>query len=297
MNFEKDFKDAFDRVHADKDLISDTKANIAKKAAYSEKKCFSPVKRTAMALAGIMVFILAGGGYVSYAAPVSSVSIDINPSVELRMNVYDRVVGVTGYNDDGEELAESLDVKSMYCTDAINEVLQSEAVTAAQQDDGTVEVTVSSRMGNRSEELRQTICDGTPVNAQNVYCMDNQEDIEAAKEAGISTGKYRAYLELKEINPDITVDDVRNMSMREIRNMINSDDANSNTTNATGNGNGNGYGNGSGNANGNSSGNGNSNGNGSGNGNGNSSENGNSSGNGSGNGNGNGNGHGKNASE
>ena len=279
MNFEKDFKDAFDRVHADKDLITDTKANIAKKAAYSEKKYFSPVKRTAMALAGIMVFILAGGGYVSYAAPVSSVSIDINPSVELRMNVYDRVVGVTGYNDDGEELAESLDVKNMYCTDAINKVLQSEAFTAAQQDDGTVEVTVSSRMGNRSEKLRQTICDSTPVNTQNIYCMDNQEDIEAAKEAGISTGKYRAYLELKEINPDITVDDVRNMSMREIRNMINSDDSNSNTTNATGNG--------SGNGNGNSSGDGNSNGNGSGNGNGNS----------NGNGNGNGNGHGKNASE
>lgn len=277
MNFEKDFKDAFDRVHADKNLITDTKANIAKKAAYNEKKYFSPVKRTAMALAGIMVFILAGGGYVSYAAPVSSVSIDINPSVELRMNVYDRVVGVTGYNDDGEELAESLDVKNMYCTDAINEVLQSEAVTAAQQDEGTVEVTVSSRMGNRSEKLRQTICDSTPVNTQNIYCMDNQEDIEAAKEAGISTGKYRAYLELKEINPDITVDDVRNMSMREIRNMINSDDANGNTTNATGNGNGNG--------NGNSSGEGNGYGNGSGNGNGNS------------NGNGNGNGHGKNASE
>lgn len=279
MNFEKDFKDAFDRVHADKDLISDTKANIAKKAAYNEKKYFSPVKRTAMALAGIMVFIMAGGGYVSYAAPVSSVSIDINPSVELRMNVYDRVVGVTGYNDDGEELAESLVVKNMYCTDAINKVLQSEAVTAAQQDDGTVEVTVSSRMGNRSEKLRQTICDSTPVNTQNIYCMDNQEDIEAAKEAGISTGKYRAYLELKEINPDITVDDVRNMSMREIRNMINSDDANGNTTNATGNGNGNG--------NGNSSGDGNGYGNGSGNGNGNS----------NGNGNGNGNGHGKNASE
>ena len=183
MNFEKDFKDAFDRVHADKDLITDTKANIAKKAAYNEKKYFSPVKRTAMALAGIMVFILAGGGYVSYAAPVSSVSVDINPSVELRMNVYDRVVGVTGYNDDGEKLAESLDVKNMYCTDAINEVLQSEAFTAAQQDEGTVEVTVSSRMGNRSEKLRQTICDSTPVNTQNIYCMDNQEDIEAAKEA------------------------------------------------------------------------------------------------------------------
>lgn len=279
MNFEKDFKDAFDRVHADKDLISDTKANIAKKAAYNEKKYFSPVKRTAMALAGIMVFILAGGGYVSYAAPVSSVSIDINPSVELRMNVYDRVVGVTGYNDDGEELAESIVVKNMYCTDAINKVLQSEVFTAAQQDEGTVEVTVSSRMSNRSEKLRQTICNGTPVNTQNVYCMDNQEDIEAAKEAGISTGKYRAYLELKEINPDITVDDVRNMSMREIRNMINSDDSNSNTTNATGNGNVNG--------NGNSSGDGNGYGNGSGNGNGNS----------NGNGNGNGNGHGKNASE
>ena len=43
-----------------------------------------------------------------------------------------------------------------------------------------------------------------------------------AHEAGLSFGKYRAYLELKELDPDITPDDIRDLSMREIQDLIDS---------------------------------------------------------------------------
>lgn len=43
-----------------------------------------------------------------------------------------------------------------------------------------------------------------------------------AHEAGLSFGKYRAYLELKELDPEITPDDIRDLSMREIQDMIDS---------------------------------------------------------------------------
>ena len=41
-----------------------------------------------------------------------------------------------------------------------------------------------------------------------------------AHEAGVSFGKYRAYLKLKEIDPSVTLDDVRDLTMREIYNRI-----------------------------------------------------------------------------
>lgn len=41
-----------------------------------------------------------------------------------------------------------------------------------------------------------------------------------AHEAGLSYGKYMAYLELKELDPDIAPEDVQGMTMREIRDRI-----------------------------------------------------------------------------
>ena len=48
----------------------------------------------------------------------------------------------------------------------------------------------------------------------------DEEEITAAHEEGLSCGKYRAYLELKKLDPDVTVDEVRGMTMREIRERI-----------------------------------------------------------------------------
>ena len=36
----------------------------------------------------------------------------------------------------------------------------------------------------------------------------------------LSLGKYRAYLELKALDPAVTPDDIRDLSMREIRDLI-----------------------------------------------------------------------------
>lgn len=44
----------------------------------------------------------------------------------------------------------------------------------------------------------------------------------AAHEAGLSCGKYRAFLELQLLDPDITPEAVQGMTMREIRELIES---------------------------------------------------------------------------
>ena len=46
------------------------------------------------------------------------------------------------------------------------------------------------------------------------------EEVQAAHETGLSYGKYRAYLELQELDPTVTVEQIQTMTMREIRERI-----------------------------------------------------------------------------
>ena len=70
----------------------------------------------------------------------------------------------------------------------------------------------------------------------NISCHStNMEEINEAHSAGLSVGKYRAYLELKELDPSVTIDDIRDLSMREIRDLINSYDSKDTESDDTGN--------------------------------------------------------------
>ena len=60
-------------------------------------------KKIALALAMGVILSSAGGAYAYAKAPVAYVSMDINPSVELGVNVFDNVVSVEAYNEDGKK--------------------------------------------------------------------------------------------------------------------------------------------------------------------------------------------------
>ena len=48
----------------------------------------------------------------------------------------------------------------------------------------------------------------------------NSTEVQTAHEAGISFGKYRAFLELQALDPSVTVEDIRNLPMSAIRQRI-----------------------------------------------------------------------------
>ena len=53
------------------------------------------------------------GGYFLYFIPVSSISVDVNPSIELGINRFDKVVTVDTFNNDGYHIMSSLNVRFM----------------------------------------------------------------------------------------------------------------------------------------------------------------------------------------
>ena len=73
-----------------------------------------PYRALCYAMAVICIFILAGtGGYSVYSRPVSYISIDVNPSIELAVNRFDRVVSATGYNADGEDILQHVSLENI----------------------------------------------------------------------------------------------------------------------------------------------------------------------------------------
>lgn len=209
-------REAFDEIHAEEELKRNTKAFLEKKR--KEKK---QEKRTAYRWVPVMVcclFMLIGfGGYRLYFTEASVISVDINPSLELNLNPFDRVISVKGYNKDGENLAEEADVKFMDYKEALEEILYTDCVSKCLDNDELLFITVAGRNGKKNVEILKDIEEFLPEN-KNMRCTGaGREEMENAHKAGLSVGKYRAFLEVKEQNPELTPEDVQGLTMRQIR--------------------------------------------------------------------------------
>ena len=100
MDEKEKLKASLDQIHAEESLKTSTKKYLLKKVYFKEKKRSSPLRKfAAAAVCSLAVFI--GGGSWLFFTPTAFISVDVNPSLELGINRFDRIVSVTGYNEDG----------------------------------------------------------------------------------------------------------------------------------------------------------------------------------------------------
>ena len=67
-------------------------------------------------------------------------------------------------------------------------------------------------------------CLSQRVSSVSIHCSENHHEVEQAHEAGLSVGKYRLLLELQKLDPAITADDIADLSMAQIRAMLEATD-------------------------------------------------------------------------
>ena len=175
-------QDAFGHIQADTRLKESTKRFLREQSRGKFRAGYHPAVKYAVSAVCVMLFLAVGGaGYSWIWTPVSYVSIDVNPSIELALNRFDRVVSAEAYNVEGEEILTVV-------ADSANEAKLTEGV----------------------KECTSHVAGG---------CHSTQADINAAPQAhenGISCGKYKAYLELSQYDSSITLEECRKMSMEEI---------------------------------------------------------------------------------
>lgn len=217
-----ELKNALDKVTADDALKQSTRAFLARQTGDFGAAKARPrtARRLTAAFACLALVLLGGTGWWAYFSPTCAISIDINPSVELGVNRFDRVISVEGIGDDGEVLAETLDVRFLDCADALNSLLTNPTVAGYLAADEVLSIAVAGEDEAQADAIlaqAQTCTTGT----KNVYChAASTDEIAQAHICGLSFGKYQAFQVLQSLDPSVTPEDVQGLTMREIRDRI-----------------------------------------------------------------------------
>ena len=206
-------KEAFGAVHAEESLKRATLDAVRRKTRGHSRRALP--RRLVPALACLMIALGGLGGL--YFTPTSVIAIDVNPALELRVNRFDRVVGVTGLNEDGRALAGELSLTYRSYADAVGQVLDSPAVASCVAEGAEVSLTVVGEDGAQCERLLAGL-EGCAAGRENTFCCAARpEEAALAREAGLPLGKYRVFLEAQALDPTLTPEEARDMSMRQLR--------------------------------------------------------------------------------
>lgn len=220
---EERIKAAFDNIHADEKLKSRVRYSLRKHRINRlvGRPCFK--LRYAMCCALLLICI---AGFGAYRIPRASIEVDVNPSIELKVNAFDRVVKAVGMNDDGEAIVERLKLKNLKYTDAMICLLGNKDMEQYLDEDALLAITVVGPTPSETDKFMQCIASYTccVTKEENIYyCKANPETAQAAAKMGLSVARYRALLELQKQDPEIGTEEVLEMSMREIKELIGCD--------------------------------------------------------------------------
>lgn len=211
----EEIRSVFDEIKAEEQLKIKTKNYI--RAQYAKPKSSFFIKKRYVSLAfTCFVLLISIIGYRFYYTASSIVSIDINPSLELEINYFGKVISAKGYNEDGNQLLDSLNV--LYCQydEAIDEIMKSQTIQECMNNDEYLSIAVVNIYSQQSDDIVSYVSNCHYYNNSNCYSLD-MDDVEAAHETGLSYGKYQLYLQIKAVYDDITTQEIQNMSMKEIR--------------------------------------------------------------------------------
>lgn len=227
---------AMSPLKADTEMKNRTKAFIA--AEFSKRVDgkkqrrlpFFNIKRAVAAFALVFILLASGLFYGTYITKVAAISVDINPSIELGLNRYDKVISVDSFNEDGSALLSQLKLQHKNLSEALDMLLleEQEQVQAAKNE--AVVFTVAAE-GANAERLMQAVSRfrenySAKLNASGKEPLRMQaylgqfDSLSEAHQSNMSLGKFRAFQELRDCGLELSSEAVQDMSIPEIENMV-----------------------------------------------------------------------------
>lgn len=199
----REIKKAFDGIVADEQLKKQTIQYVSKQLNKKTKYHPGYWRQFRVQLAMGLIVILSLTGFFTYQTPVSAVSIDSEYSIELRVNRFNRVVEVIGYDEAGNELSETLSVKHMNYETAMVEILD-----AMDAEEDQVYVTVASNRDSRAANMMANLENHEALMGHRMEVFQSSNEMmQEARKAGVSVGRMRAMLQLHELEGEVDIDD------------------------------------------------------------------------------------------
>lgn len=223
MSAENKIRTAFDSVKADEGLKEATRSFLQEARRKEEKLRRSMRRRTAVlaVCAAMLVLTVGFGGYAMLLVPVSYVSIDVNPSIELELNRIDRVLSAKAYNEDGKRVLEGLSVGGKHYTEAIDLLVESREMQPYLEGDAALTFTVASESRQRENALLDGVRSSSGCMNHGGMSMGTElAMVGEAHGCGLSLGKYAAYKLLQQYDSSLTPEDCHDMTMSEIHGLL-----------------------------------------------------------------------------
>lgn len=192
-------------------------------------------RKIALGLAAATVLSLGGGGAYAYAntTPAAYVSVDINPSVELGVNSFGKVVSAQAYNEDGQKVLEGTNLVNFDAEKAVSTVITNAISDGYIKEDATttaavaVEITTSTDKEKMATELDESLKEAAnkTLEDNNVNAEAESENValarrDEARQLGITPGKLNLIQKLQALDPTINVEDYKTSSVKDIQKKI-----------------------------------------------------------------------------
>lgn len=191
----------------------------------------SPFMKRAIAAACAFVFVcaLSVGAAVYYKTPTSYLSLDINPSVELGVNTFGKVVSATAYNSDGTTILNGQDLMDTDVKSAVHTLVKVASQKGFVAKDGSTVIAVTSETDNSATAtaLVDAAAQGadSAVKSEGKTATINKENIplekhEEGKKLDITPGKLNLIRKLQALDPSITISDYKDSKVTDIMQKI-----------------------------------------------------------------------------
>ncbi|MEG2119669.1 MAG: hypothetical protein RRY53_04885, partial [Pseudoflavonifractor sp.] len=168
------------------------------------------LSRMVAAAACLVLVCSLGGGTFAYMAPASYVSLDVNPSIEFTLNMFDRVLSAHAVNEDGAQILQAVNLKA-FNNKTIDEAIRltldeitKEGYFTAEREGGIV-IATSGKNHAKAEHLAtqlglvvKTQCAESKHVVQVEALSVDQTKMDEAKALGTTPGKLALVQELQE---------------------------------------------------------------------------------------------------
>ena len=214
-----DIADVFDRID---------RSTAASTSAGKKRRSFSFIRSLA---AACLALLLLGGGFTwqrSFAVS-STVSIDVNPSIELTVNAKETVLSCTALNADAEEILAEMDggraLKGTKLDVAVNAVVGALVRHGyLDQLSSSILISVEDNDAARGERIRKELEESVDAVLSNASVLSRSHtkdrQLSSLAEAnGISVGKAAFIEEVLKLNDALDFDKLAALSVEELRDM------------------------------------------------------------------------------
>lgn len=211
---------AFDEIRADEELLKKTAEYLKREQGMGRRRKLYQLRQQAVAAAAILLLVVGVFSHRMMFTAAAYVSIEVNPAVELKLNRINRVIGISAWNDDGQQLISDFNINGRQYEEAAAMLVGAMKERGYITDDALVSVTVQSADSKHEQiicsTLQQSLSDLSGAAGVEVFPVSAQVRQEAGN-CHISPARYVAIQELLEVDDTATLEQYRGSDIGQIR--------------------------------------------------------------------------------